>query len=106
MMTMVVYLMKKRSRLTKPRNAADHVSGSSRKYESKRDQAPSTTTKEFLKKYFYKKGFLDGTPGLISALHSATAVFRAHALVWDRQNRISRAELERQVSWATADRNG
>ncbi len=63
-------------------------------------------TKEFLKKYFYKKGFLDGTPGLISALHSATAVFRAHALVWDRQNRISRAELERQVSWATADRNG
>lgn len=62
--------------------------------------------KEFLKKYFYKKGFLDGTPGLISALHSATAVFRAYALVWDRQNRISRAELERQVSWAAADRNG
>jgi len=63
-------------------------------------------TKEFLKKYFYKLGFRDGTPGLISALHSATAVFRAYALVWDRQNRISRDELERQVSWTTADPDG
>ncbi|MBI6630258.1 glycosyltransferase family 2 protein [Pontibaca salina] len=55
--------------------------------------------KEFLKKYFYKLGFRDGTPGLISAMHSATAVFRAYALVWDRQNRVSRAELEQQVTW-------
>lgn len=57
------------------------------------------TLLEFGKKYVYKKGFKDGTPGLISAIHSATAVFRAHALVWDRRNRISRAELEEQVAW-------
>jgi len=54
---------------------------------------------EFAKKYIYKRGYRDGTPGLISALHAATAVFRAHALVWDRQNRISRSELEQQVAW-------
>lgn len=58
--------------------------------------------KEFLKKYFYKLGFRDGTPGLISAAHSATAVFRAYALIWDRQNRVSRAELEQQVAWKPA----
>lgn len=58
--------------------------------------------KEFVKKYLYKKGFRDGTPGLIAALHSATAVFRAHALLWDRQNRIARAEIEDEVRrmWA------
>lgn len=54
--------------------------------------------KEFLKKYIYKKGFRDGTPGLISALHSVSAVFRAHALVWDRQNRIPRQELEKALA--------
>ncbi|WP_246209474.1 glycosyltransferase family 2 protein [Pikeienuella piscinae] len=59
--------------------------------------------KEFIKKYFYKLGVRDGVPGLISALHSATAVFRAYALVWDRQNRISRDELERQVAWKPTD---
>jgi len=58
------------------------------------------TLLEFIKKYAYKQGYKDGTPGLISAIHSATATFRAHALVWDRQNRISRAELEENVAWA------
>ncbi|MBY6069563.1 glycosyltransferase family 2 protein [Leisingera aquaemixtae] len=62
--------------------------------------------KEFLKKYFYKLGIRDGTPGIISALHSATAVFRAYALVWDRQNRVPRADLERQVAWTAEDRDG
>lgn len=55
----------------------------------------------FLYKYFFKLGFLDGSAGLIWALHSATAEFRAHALVWDEQNRIPRSKLESEVrkSW-------
>jgi glycosyltransferase involved in cell wall biosynthesis len=52
------------------------------------------TAREFIKKYLLQKGFLDGTPGLISALHSATAEFRAQALVWDRQHTIPRTEIE------------
>lgn len=53
--------------------------------------------KEFAYKYFYKKGFRDGTAGLISAFHSASASFRAMALVWDEQNRIPRQQLEREM---------
>jgi hypothetical protein len=49
---------------------------------------------EFGYKYFWKLGVLDGTPGLIWALHSATANLRAHAIVWDEQNRIPRRTLE------------
>lgn len=55
------------------------------------------TIREFAKKYLLQKGFLDGTPGLISALHSATAEFRAQALVWDRQHAIQRAEIETEL---------
>jgi (heptosyl)LPS beta-1,4-glucosyltransferase len=51
---------------------------------------------EFFKKYFYKKGFIDGIPGLIAAIHSANAVFRALALTWDVQNKIHRKELEKK----------
>lgn len=51
-------------------------------------------TREFLKKYLAQKGFFDGVPGFIAAVHSATAVFRAHALAWDRQNAIPREKLE------------
>lgn len=56
---------------------------------------------EFSRKYFLKKGLLDGVPGFISAIHSATAVFRANAIVWDRQNPVSRAEIEEdfQQQW-------
>ena len=43
---------------------------------------------------FLKKGFVDGVPGLISAIHSADAVFRALALTWDEQNKIDRKDLE------------
>lgn len=50
--------------------------------------------KEFLKKYLIKQGFRDGVPGLIFALHSASARFKAVAMVWDEQNRIPREELE------------
>jgi glycosyltransferase involved in cell wall biosynthesis len=61
--------------------------------------------KEFIYKYFYKNGFQDGTVGLISALHSASANFKAHALVWDEQNRLSRAGLEDQfrVMWEESE---
>lgn len=59
---------------------------------------------EFIRKYVFKRGFLDGTPGFISAAHSATATFRANALVWDRQNHIDRAQLDRDLKkmWAGA----
>lgn len=53
--------------------------------------------REFLKKYLIQKGFLEGVPGFIAAAHSGTAIFRAYALAWDRQNYIEREILERQV---------
>ena len=52
--------------------------------------------KEFLVKYFYKKGFMDGTPGFISAFHSSFAIFKAYALLWEKQNKIERKELEKK----------
>lgn len=53
--------------------------------------------REFIVKYLYKRGYRDGPAGLIWALHAATAAFRARALVWDAQNRISRDELEAEI---------
>lgn len=50
---------------------------------------------EFLKQYVFKKGFRDGVPGLISAMHSAGATFRTLALAWDHQNRIARQDIEK-----------
>jgi hypothetical protein len=50
---------------------------------------------EFFKKYIYKKGFIDGIPGLIAAIHSADAVFRVLALTWDVQNKIDRKKIDR-----------
>lgn len=58
---------------------------------------------EFAKRYLLQRGFLDGVPGLIAALHSATAIFRTRALVWDRQNAIPRDALERQVAGEADD---
>jgi (heptosyl)LPS beta-1,4-glucosyltransferase len=52
---------------------------------------------EFAKKYFLQRGFRDGVPGLISAMHAACATFRALALVWDAQNRIPREQLESEI---------
>lgn len=62
-------------------------------------------SKEFGKKYIYKRGYRDGTAGLISAIHSATAVFRAQAVVWGRQNHIPREALEDGIAqrWRDAD---
>jgi hypothetical protein len=53
---------------------------------------------EFIKKYIYRMGFKDGTPGLISAIHAACATFRALALVWDAQNHIPREALEANIN--------
>lgn len=53
-----------------------------------------STIYEFLKRYLLQRGFLDGVPGLIAALHASTSAFRRKALVWDRQNRIERPEME------------
>jgi (heptosyl)LPS beta-1,4-glucosyltransferase len=66
------------------------------------------TLAEFLKKYIVKKGFKDGTPGLIFALHSSTAIFRAYALVWDEQNSISREALESSIEseWRAPSSSG
>ena len=44
--------------------------------------------------YVLKRGYRDGVPGLLFALHSATATFRSFALAWDAQNRVSRSEVE------------
>lgn len=53
---------------------------------------------EFLRKYVAKGGWRDGTPGLIFAMHCLTATFRANAIVWDRQNRISREQVEGEMT--------
>jgi len=53
---------------------------------------------EFLRKYIYRKGYRDGTLGLLFAVHSADAMFRATALVWDQQNPAARADIEVEVS--------
>ena len=50
-----------------------------------------------VRKYLVSQGFRDGIPGLIAALHGATAIFRAYALVWDRQNAIARDTLETRL---------
>ena len=52
---------------------------------------------EFIRKYMLKKGFRDGVPGFLFSLHSADAMFRACALVWDEQNRIPREQLEKDL---------
>jgi len=49
---------------------------------------------EFVRTYLLKRGFRDGVPGLIAALHAASSVFRTRAIAWEMQNRVSRDELE------------
>ena len=57
----------------------------------------SSFVAEFVYKYVWKLGFLDGSIGLIWALHCASARMRAHMIVWDNIHRISRDELEERV---------
>lgn len=52
---------------------------------------------KFLARFILRRGYKDGIPGLITALHSACAVFRAYTLVWDRQNKIPRELIEKQI---------
>ena len=52
------------------------------------------TLKEFLYRYVYKKGFRDGGLGILSAMHSTSAVYRAAFLIWDKHNRVEREALE------------
>ncbi|MBC2717420.1 MAG: glycosyltransferase family 2 protein [Desulfobacteraceae bacterium] len=60
---------------------------------------------EFFVKLVKKRGYKDGTLGLLFALHSACAMFRACALVWDEQNRLNRSEIENQLRkmWTHTD---
>ena len=52
---------------------------------------------ELLRKFLLKRGYRDRTPGLLFALHSACAMFRACALVWDEQNKMNRSDIENQL---------
>lgn len=52
---------------------------------------------EFIVKLVKKRGFKDGTLGLLFALHSSCAMFRACALVWDEQNKMNRSDIEKQL---------
>jgi glycosyltransferase involved in cell wall biosynthesis len=60
---------------------------------------------EFMRTYSFKRGFRDGVPGLISALHAASAVFRTRAIAWEMQNCVSRADLEGAIAhlWHDAE---
>lgn len=60
---------------------------------------------EFARKYILKKGYRDGTHGLLFSIHSSCAMFKACALVWDKQNRKQRSELEQalQAEWENSD---
>jgi len=61
----------------------------------------------FIKKYILQGGYRDKIPGFISAVNSAGAEFRSNSIVWDRQNKIERDLLERDVSerWKHYNRN-
>ena len=55
--------------------------------------------REFIYQFVWKKGFLDGTLGLIWAFHAAAAKNRAYILAWDEQNRLSREKLENEIRY-------
>lgn len=52
---------------------------------------------EFFRKLVWKGGYRDGMLGLLFAMHSAGAMFRACALSWDAQNCVSRSDIENQI---------
>lgn len=54
--------------------------------------------KEFIKNFIFKRGFLDGTIGVITALHSADSVFRTYTYLWENKNSIKRNEIEKILS--------
>ncbi|MEL6828564.1 MAG: glycosyltransferase family 2 protein [Pseudomonadota bacterium] len=88
--------------------SARYVTMTAERLEAEGVTATSTSifaraAREFLKRYVLQSGFRDGTPGLISAMHSATSEFRAQALVWDKQNSTSRTALESELATAWPD---
>ena len=52
--------------------------------------------RRFVSAFVLKRGYRDGTPGLLFALHSAMADFQAKALAWDAQNAVPRTAMEGQ----------
>lgn len=52
----------------------------------------------FIKAYFVLAGFRDGVPGLIWALHAASAELRIGILRWDASHSISRESVESRLS--------
>lgn len=50
-----------------------------------------------LRSYFVEGGFRQGTTGLVFALYTFSSTFNWYAYAWDKQRRIPRAELERQL---------
>lgn len=57
---------------------------------------------EFIRKFILRKGYVDQAPGLLFALHSACAMFKACAILWDQQNAINRNTIEIELTrkWA------
>jgi glycosyltransferase involved in cell wall biosynthesis len=53
--------------------------------------------REFIYQFIWKKGFRDGTVGLVWAFHAASAANRAHLLAWDEGHRISRGKIEKSI---------
>jgi len=51
----------------------------------------------FLYKYIWKRGFLDGIPGLIICLNSAILYYFVFSIIWDRQKGTPNYGLERYL---------
>ena len=49
------------------------------------------------KSYIIQRGFLCGTRGLIFAFYSGLSVFNWWVFAWEKQNRISRNDLEKKI---------
>ena len=58
----------------------------------------------FFKSYFLQHGWRAGTRGFLLALYSFSSVFNWWAYAWEKQNRVSREDLEKESSsrWAEA----
>ena len=52
---------------------------------------------DLFRKMVLRRGYRDGTLGLLFAMHSSCAMFKACALAFDAQNRISRSVVEDEI---------
>ncbi|OUU14533.1 MAG: hypothetical protein CBB97_24835, partial [Candidatus Endolissoclinum sp. TMED37] len=61
-----------------------------------------------LRSYFYEAGYREGTRGLLFALYNFSSSFNWWAYAWDRQNRVDRETLERDiiVAWKSSKVEG